>query len=282
MSKKVFISYRRADEPLSALLLYSLLIELLPKQNVFLDTEGIKPGETFSDRLLDELSSSDIVLVVIGRGWDGGPTGAFMSRLFDPADIVRQEILYALEAKKTIIPLFVGGAGLNRQYLPAEITPLKQRQGIDIRPDHFKYDARQMIVQTRICSEAELLARQDKNQQLTQYRDGLLARYLQHVADVAKVAVGSGIGTTLALNWSWPFRRRVALYSTPSDSYSNAARDFFYANLIPFTDYDVTRDLKRRNELIERSGQMGYPVITVGDDIVVGFDEPKLRRLLGI
>ena len=49
-----------------------------------------------------------------------------------------------------------------------------------------------------------------------------------------------------------------------------------------FTDHNVATDLEKRKEMITKSGQMGVPVIYVGDDLVVGFDEPKLRELLAI
>jgi glutaredoxin len=60
------------------------------------------------------------------------------------------------------------------------------------------------------------------------------------------------------------------------------AKDFFTANGVPFTDYNVGTDLEKRKEMIEKSGQMGVPVITIGKDLLVGFDEAKLRELLAV
>jgi glutaredoxin len=54
----------------------------------------------------------------------------------------------------------------------------------------------------------------------------------------------------------------------------------FTANNVPFTDYNVASDLPRRQEMIQKSGQMGVPVIFVGDELIVGFDEERLRELL--
>lgn len=75
---------------------------------------------------------------------------------------------------------------------------------------------------------------------------------------------------------------QVTIYSTPTCHFCHAAKDFFAANNIAFTDHNVGTDLEKRKEMIEKSGQMGVPVITVGGDLVVGFDEPRLRELLAI
>jgi glutaredoxin 3 len=51
---------------------------------------------------------------------------------------------------------------------------------------------------------------------------------------------------------------------------------------VPFTAHNVTEDAAARAELIARTGRMAVPVITVGDEVVVGFDRGRLKRLLGI
>jgi glutaredoxin 3 len=77
-------------------------------------------------------------------------------------------------------------------------------------------------------------------------------------------------------------QKQVTIYSTPTCHFCHAAKDFFAANKVAFTDYNVASDLEKRKEMIEKSGQMGVPVITVGTDLVVGFDETKLRELLAV
>jgi glutaredoxin-like YruB-family protein len=76
--------------------------------------------------------------------------------------------------------------------------------------------------------------------------------------------------------------KQVTIYSTPTCHFCHAAKDFFAANGVPFTDVNVATDLDRRKEMIEKSGQMGVPVIDVGGDIVIGFDQKKLSALLSI
>jgi glutaredoxin-like YruB-family protein len=74
----------------------------------------------------------------------------------------------------------------------------------------------------------------------------------------------------------------VAIYTTETCSYCKMAKDFFVKNNVPFQEYNVGTDLEKRQEMIEKSGQMGVPVITVGDDLVVGFNKGKLEQLLEI
>ena len=74
----------------------------------------------------------------------------------------------------------------------------------------------------------------------------------------------------------------VTIYSTPTCHFCHAAKDFFTENGVKYTEYNVASDLVKRKEMIEKSGQMGVPVIYVGDSLVVGFDEEKLRGLLAI
>jgi glutaredoxin-like YruB-family protein len=77
-------------------------------------------------------------------------------------------------------------------------------------------------------------------------------------------------------------KKEVTIYSTPTCHFCHAAKDFFTENGVKFTDYNVATDLEKRKEMIEKSGQMGVPVIYVDDQVIVGFDEPKLRELLAI
>lgn len=76
--------------------------------------------------------------------------------------------------------------------------------------------------------------------------------------------------------------KKVEIYSTPTCHFCHMAKDFFNDNGVEFTDYNVATDAVRRTEVVERSGQMGVPVIFIDDQMVIGFDEDKLRELLGL
>ncbi|MBI5644804.1 glutaredoxin family protein [Candidatus Kaiserbacteria bacterium] len=75
---------------------------------------------------------------------------------------------------------------------------------------------------------------------------------------------------------------QITIYSTPTCHFCHAAKDFFTENKVAFTDYNVATDLDKRKEMIEKSGQMGVPVILVDKEIIVGYDEERLRKILKI
>ena len=76
--------------------------------------------------------------------------------------------------------------------------------------------------------------------------------------------------------------KKVVIYSTPSCVYCNAAKQFFAQNAVQFENFNVAVDLEKRQEMIDKSGQMGVPVIFVDDEMVVGFDKERLSELLGV
>jgi len=77
-------------------------------------------------------------------------------------------------------------------------------------------------------------------------------------------------------------QKTVSIYSTPTCHFCQMAKEYFTANGIHYTNYDVSKDLERRQEMFEITNQMGVPVIVIGDDVVIGFDREKLAELLGI
>ena len=76
--------------------------------------------------------------------------------------------------------------------------------------------------------------------------------------------------------------KNVTIYSTPTCSYCKAAKAFFKEHNVTYTEKDVAGDAAARTEMVEKSGQMGVPVIFVDTDIIVGFDEGRLKQLLAI
>ena len=77
--------------------------------------------------------------------------------------------------------------------------------------------------------------------------------------------------------------KKVEIYSTHNCHFCHMAKEFFAAHNIPFTNYNVGTDMTKRKEMMEKSGQLGVPVIIIDDnDIIIGFDKNKLSNLLGV
>lgn len=76
--------------------------------------------------------------------------------------------------------------------------------------------------------------------------------------------------------------KNVTIYSTPTCHFCHATKEFLKMNNIAFTDYDVSSDQAKRAEMLQRSGQMAVPVIFVGDEMTVGFNESTLKQMLEI
>lgn len=74
----------------------------------------------------------------------------------------------------------------------------------------------------------------------------------------------------------------VIIYTSPTCIHCKSAKEFFNAHNIHYTEYDVTTNPEKRQEAVEKSGQMGVPVIFVDGELVIGFDEDRLRELLGM
>ena len=77
-------------------------------------------------------------------------------------------------------------------------------------------------------------------------------------------------------------KNRVIVFSTPTCSYCNMAKQYFRRNKIRFKDVDVSRDEAAARDLVHRTGQMGVPVIDINGRLIVGFDKPQINRLLDI
>lgn len=76
--------------------------------------------------------------------------------------------------------------------------------------------------------------------------------------------------------------KTVTIYSTPVCHYCHAAKEFFAENNIKYTEINVAQDQEKRQEMIDMTGQMGVPVIRIENDVIVGFDESKIKELLAI
>ncbi|MEK9131730.1 MAG: glutaredoxin family protein [Patescibacteria group bacterium] len=74
----------------------------------------------------------------------------------------------------------------------------------------------------------------------------------------------------------------VTIYSTPTCHYCGMAKEFFKQHNIAYTEHNVATDMEKRKEMVEKSGQMGVPVIEIDGKLTVGFDEGELKSVLGV
>lgn len=77
-------------------------------------------------------------------------------------------------------------------------------------------------------------------------------------------------------------QKTVIIYSTPTCHFCQMAKEFFKEKGVEYTDHNVAEDMEKRQEMIEMTGQMGVPVIKIGDDVIIGFDKEKVAGILGI
>lgn len=74
--------------------------------------------------------------------------------------------------------------------------------------------------------------------------------------------------------------QKVIVYSTPVCPYCHMAKDYLKEQGVAFEEKDVARDVSARTEMYQKTGQLGVPVILVGDEAIVGFDKPRLSALI--
>lgn len=216
MTGKLFINYRRGDDAGFALALYQRLEAEFSADNLFMDVEGhIKPGDDFVSVLRDQVASAEIMLVVIGPKW---------LDLFDAAaqqshDFVGIEIRAALDLRKRVIPVLVGGAKMPlSEALPVAICALAYRNAVWLRPDRFVSDCQSLVValKEQLSAEAFESASQDY-QRVHAFSDNrseevqeieVLARRLVRGSEIREDMLGSSITATV------PTRELYARLST--------------------------------------------------------------------
>ena len=76
--------------------------------------------------------------------------------------------------------------------------------------------------------------------------------------------------------------KKVTIYSTPTCHYCSLAKEYFDEHKIKYESFDVASNMEKRREMMEKSGQLGVPVILVDKEVVVGFDRSRLAQLLDI
>jgi hypothetical protein len=140
MAPKVFLSYRRDDSPHASGRLRDQLAVAFGEQNVFFDVDSIPPGRDFREVIAAEMQEADVVVLMIGAGFDAG-------RLSDQRDFVRIELLEALRQQKVIVPVLIDAVSMPLpETLPEPLSGLAYRNAIPIRRDpDFRRDVGRLV-----------------------------------------------------------------------------------------------------------------------------------------
>lgn len=159
MASRVFISYRRQDEPEAARRIRDALTVRFGPRHVFMDVESLLPGRPFEEGLASALDSSDVFLVVIGPRWtellaERGKQGS-------GTDFVQQEISGALRKKLIIVPVRVGHQAGMAPLPPAETLPPDIRDLVRYQTQDVCYET--LGRDTQALTEAIVRLRADAN-----------------------------------------------------------------------------------------------------------------------
>jgi hypothetical protein len=166
MSGKIFISYRREDEPGFALALFVRLEQSFSAERLFMDVEGgIKAGEDFTRVLEKQVSECDVMLALIGRSWLKATDENGRRRLDNEHDFVRIEIESALKLGKWIIPVLLHKAEIpSAEALPKSLQPLTRKNAVMLTQHRFKADAQGLITEVERALAKVEQARQEQGE----------------------------------------------------------------------------------------------------------------------
>ena len=73
---------------------------------------------------------------------------------------------------------------------------------------------------------------------------------------------------------------KIKIYTTSTCPYCEMAKDYFQENNVGYEEYNVAEDDKAREEMVQKSQQMGVPVIDIDGKIIIGFNKPEIEKAL--
>lgn len=204
MSGKIFINYRRGDDPGYTQALFQRLEAEFEREQLFMDVEGyIKAGDDFVKVLEAKVATCDVLLAVIGPRWLDARDEQGLRRLDNPDDFVRIEIVSAIERGKWIIPVLVNDAPIPRSdQLPEPLRALVRRNAVRLTHERFTADCqglvkglRSALAEAAAAREAATEAeRQALEREAQQQREEEAAR----AAEAERLAAESARQQTLA------------------------------------------------------------------------------------
>ncbi len=74
--------------------------------------------------------------------------------------------------------------------------------------------------------------------------------------------------------------KNITVYSTPTCVYCKLAKDYFTSKGLSYSEFNVAEDDAKREEMVEKSGQLGVPVIDIDGKIFVGFNKSEIEKAI--
>jgi succinate dehydrogenase hydrophobic anchor subunit len=147
MAGKIFINYRRDDDPGFAQALFAHLARAFPPEQLFMDVDSIEPGLDFVRVLNDQVAQCDILISVVGKNWVDARDENGARRLDNPDDFVRIEIEAGLQHQKRVIPVLVGQAQMPRaDQLPDTLKRFARHNAVRLTHERFRADTQALII----------------------------------------------------------------------------------------------------------------------------------------
>jgi TIR domain len=132
----IFICYRREDSQFITDRIFDHLARHFSRKDLFKDVDNIPLGVDFRTDIENAVRQSTVMLAIIGPGWLSAKDATGQRRIDNPDDTVRVELSSALQLKRMIIPLLVGGAQMpTADALPPALQPLAYINSLPVRPD---------------------------------------------------------------------------------------------------------------------------------------------------
>jgi formylglycine-generating enzyme required for sulfatase activity len=205
MAGKIFINYRRDDDPAAAARVRDGLAATFGKANLFMDVDNLLAGQRFDWELAKALSDCDVLVAIIGSRWI--ELLQTKRKSDDERDYGREEIAEALKRDVVVIPVRVGREGrmspLPRSVdLPPDIRDLVHYQKHDVSHEHFGQNIQSLVTAIRSV-------RKSKQSGTPWGRIAVAAIGLIVIAWVGAHFAGAPV--------PWPFGPFVATYNTAVD-----------------------------------------------------------------
>ena len=145
--KLIFINYRRSDSIDMSGRIHDHLVDHFLEDSVFRDYEDIPLGEDWELEIQRNVIAADVFLIIIGSDWLNETN---KKRLFEPRDVLRKEIEFALahSGSVTVIPVIVNDAKIpTKDELPPSLHKLRSHQAFFIRSDQRFYADMQLLIE---------------------------------------------------------------------------------------------------------------------------------------